>query len=95
MIIFVIVYKLKAQDTAELFFEDMRVPATALLGQEGKGFAYLMNELPQERMMIADQGVAAAEAVYEATRTYIKDRKAFGSSISTLQTVKHRMAEMK
>lgn len=73
----------------------MRVPKSALLGEEGKGFAYLMTELPQERMLIADQGVAAAEAVYEATRTYIKDRKAFGSTISNLQTIRHKMAEMK
>ena len=54
-----------------------------------------MNELPQERLLIADQGIAAAEGVYEATRTYIKDRKAFGSSISNLQTVRHKMAETK
>jgi len=86
---------MKAQDTAELFFEDMRVPASALLGEEGKGFAYLMNELPQERLMIADQGIAVAEAVYEESRKYIKDRQAFGKSISNLQTIRHRMAEMK
>ena len=86
---------MKAQDTSELFFEDMRVPATALLGEENKGFIYLMNELPQERLLIADQGIAAAEAVYETTRTYIKDRKAFNKSIADLQTVRHKMAEMK
>lgn len=86
---------MKAQDTAELFFEDMRVPASALLGQENKGFVYLMNELPQERLLIADQGIAAAEAVYETTRSYIKDRKAFNKSIADLQTVRHKMAEMK
>lgn len=86
---------MKAQDTAELFFEEMRVPASALLGEEGKGFAYLMQELPQERILIADQGIAAAEAVYEATRTYVKERKAFGSTISSLQTVRHKLAETK
>ena len=53
---------MKAQDTAELFFEDMRVPSSALLGEEGKGFVYLMTELPQERLLIADMGIAAAEA---------------------------------
>lgn len=86
---------MKAQDTAELFFEDMRVPKSALLGKEGKGFAYLMTELPQERLLIADQGLAAAEALFEITRSYVKDRKAFGNTISSLQTVKHRLAEMK
>jgi long-chain-acyl-CoA dehydrogenase len=86
---------MKAQDTAELFFEDMRVPKSCLLGQEGKGFAYLMTELPQERLLIADQGLASAEACFETTRAYVKERKAFGSTISSLQTVKHRLAEMK
>ena len=86
---------MKAQDTAELFFEDMRVPQSALLGEEGKGFAYLMTELPQERLLIADIGIAAAEACYEWTREYIKERKAFGSTIASLQTVQHKMAEMK
>lgn len=86
---------MKAQDTAELFFEDLKVPASALIGEEGKGFAYLMQELPQERMLIADQGIAAAEAVYESTRTYVKERKAFGSTISNLQTVRHKLAETK
>ena len=62
----------KAQDTAELFFEDMRVPASSLLGAEGKGFVYLMTELPQERLLIADMGIAAAEACYEWTREYVK-----------------------
>ena len=86
---------MKAQDTAELFFEDMRVPASALLGEEGKGFVYLMTELPQERLLIADMGIAAAEACYEWTRDYIKERKAFGSNLAKLQTIQHKMAEMK
>lgn len=86
---------MKAQDTAELFFEDCRVPKSALLGEENKGFFYLMNELPQERMIVAEMGIASAEACYEWTRTFIKERKAFGSTISTLQTARHRMAEMK
>jgi long-chain-acyl-CoA dehydrogenase len=55
----------------------------------------LMTELPQERLLIADQGLASAEACYETTRAYVKERKAFGSTISSLQTVKHRLAEMK
>ena len=53
---------------AELFFEDVRVPKSALLGEENKGFMYLMQELPQERLLIADMGIAAAEACFEWTR---------------------------
>ena len=86
---------MKAQDTAELFFEDVRLPASALLGKEGAGFMYLMEELPQERLLIADMGVAAAEACYEWTRTYVKERKAFGKTLSNLQTIQHKLAEMK
>lgn len=84
-----------AQDTAELFFEDMRIPKTALLGEEGKGFIYLMKELPQERLLIADMGIAAAEACYETTRAYVNERKAFGKPLSKLQTIQHKLAEMK
>merc|ERR1711865_563259 len=62
---------------------------------EGKGFVYLMTELPQERLLIADMGIAAAEACYEWTRDYIKERKAFGSNLAKLQTIQHKMAEMK
>jgi len=86
---------LKAQDTSELFFEDLRVPKSAVLGEEGKGFYYVMQELPQERMLIADIGCAAAEASYEWTRQYVKERKAFKGTLSDLQTVKHKLAELK
>jgi long-chain-acyl-CoA dehydrogenase len=86
---------LKAQDTSELFFEDLRVPASAMLGPENKGFYCVMQELPQERLLIGDMGVAAAEAVFEWTKEYVMDRKAFKGSLSDLQTVKHRLAEMK
>jgi alkylation response protein AidB-like acyl-CoA dehydrogenase len=86
---------MKAQDTAELFFEDMRVPSSCLLGAEGDGFKYLMQELPQERLLIADQGIAAAEACFEETRRYVHERKAFGKPISDLQTIKHKLAELK
>jgi long-chain-acyl-CoA dehydrogenase len=86
---------MKAQDTAELFFEDVRVPKSALLGEENKGFSYLMNELPQERLIVADMGIASAEACYEWTRSFVKERKAFGNTISGLQTVRHKLAEMK
>jgi long-chain-acyl-CoA dehydrogenase len=86
---------MKAQDTSELFFEDVKLHKSALLGEENKGFIYLMTELPQERLLIADQAVASAEACYEWTRTFVKDRKAFGTTISSLQTVRHKLAEMK
>lgn len=85
---------MKAQDTSELFFEDLRVPKSALLGKEGMGFPYLMQELPQERLLIADMGVASAEACFEWTRDYVADRKAFGKPLSALQTIQHKMAEM-
>jgi long-chain-acyl-CoA dehydrogenase len=86
---------MKAQDTSELFFEDLRVPKTALLGEENKGFYYVMQELPQERLLIADIAVASAEASYEWTRNYVKERKAFKGTISDLQTVRHKLAELK
>lgn len=86
---------LKAQDTAELFFEDLRVPASAMLGPENKGFYCVMQELPQERLLIADMAVASAEAVFELSREYANERKAFKGSLSDQQTVKHKLAEMK
>ncbi|NWI15151.1 ACADL protein, partial [Crypturellus soui] len=86
---------LKAQDTAELFFEDVRLPARALLGKENKGFYYLMGELPQERLVIADMAIARCEFMFEETRNYVKQRKAFGKTIAHLQTVQHKLAEIK
>ncbi|KAL0624504.1 Long-chain specific acyl-CoA dehydrogenase, mitochondrial [Plecturocebus cupreus] len=78
---------LKAQDTAELFFEDVRLPASALLGEENKGFYYLMKELPQERLLIADMAISATEFMFEETRNYVKQRKAFGKTIAHLQDI--------
>lgn len=86
---------LKAQDTSELFFDNVRVPVSNVLGQVDRGFAQLMTELPQERLVIAGLAVAHAEACYEWTRTYVKERKAFGATLSKLQTVQHKMAELK
>lgn len=86
---------LKSQDTAELFFEDVRLPKSALLGQENKGFYYLMEQLPQERLLIGDMGVAACEWMFEETRAYVRDRKAFGKTIADLQVIQHQLAEMK
>ncbi|XP_068612712.1 long-chain specific acyl-CoA dehydrogenase, mitochondrial [Brachionichthys hirsutus] len=86
---------LKAQDTAELFFEDVRLPGDALLGEPNRGFYYLMNELPQERLEIACFALASAEFMFEETRRYVSARKAFGKTIARLQTVQHKMAELK
>lgn len=86
---------MKAQDTSELFFEDVRLPQSSMLGKEGSGFYYLMQELPQERLLIADMGIASAEAVFEETRTYVTDRKAFGKPLKALQTIRHELAEIK
>ncbi|XP_067245106.1 long-chain specific acyl-CoA dehydrogenase, mitochondrial-like [Chanodichthys erythropterus] len=86
---------LKAQDTAELFFEDVRLPAEALLGQVNKGFYYLMNELPQERLVVAVMGLASSEFMFEETRNYVMQRKAFGRTIADLQVVQHKLAELK
>ncbi|XP_065382091.1 long-chain specific acyl-CoA dehydrogenase, mitochondrial isoform X12 [Macaca fascicularis] len=84
-----------SKDTAELFFEDVRLPASALLGEENKGFYYIMKELPQERLLIADMAVSASEFMFEETRNYVKQRKAFGKTVAHLQTVQHKLAELK
>ncbi|KAF3688434.1 Long-chain specific acyl-CoA dehydrogenase, mitochondrial [Channa argus] len=86
---------LKAQDTAELFFEDVRLPADALLGELNKGFYYLMNELPQERLAVSGLAMASSEFMFEETRNYVLQRKAFGKTIAHLQTVQHKLAELK
>lgn len=85
---------LKAQDTAELFFDNVRVPATNLLGEEGKGFVYLMEKLPQERLTIAVVATAACESVLETTAQYVKDRKAFGRPIGSFQNTRFVLAEL-
>jgi alkylation response protein AidB-like acyl-CoA dehydrogenase len=83
-----------AQDTAELFFTDVRVPAANRLGEEGEGFGYLVTNLPQERLSIAATGVAAARAAFEQTLAYVKERQAFGQPIGAFQNTRFRMAEM-
>ncbi|KAK3801118.1 hypothetical protein RRG08_029378 [Elysia crispata] len=86
---------LKAQDTAELFFEDVRLPKSALLGEENKGFYYLMSELPQERLIIGMMAMASCEYMFEETRKYVKERKAFGKTLSKVQVIQHQLAELK
>ncbi|XP_046640150.1 long-chain specific acyl-CoA dehydrogenase, mitochondrial-like isoform X2 [Daphnia pulicaria] len=86
---------LGASDTAGLFFEDVRLPASALLGEENKGFYYLMNELPQERLLIGVHACAQSEFMFEETKQYVMQRKAYGKTLSNLQTIQHKLAEMK
>ena len=84
-----------SQDTAELFFNDVRVPVANLLGEEGKGFNYLTGNLAQERLSIAVTGVATARAALDWTVDYVKERTAFDKPISTFQNTKFVLAEVK
>ena len=85
----------KSLDTTELFFSNVRVPEENILGEEGKGFQYLMENLPQERMTIAVGAIAASESMLEYTIDYCKERKAFGQAIGSFQNSKFKLAEMK
>jgi len=86
---------MKAQDTSELFFEDVRVSADNLLGgREGQGFFQLMSDLPYERLIVALGGVAAMEGGLEATKQYVRERKAFGKTIAEFQNTKFKLAEI-
>jgi alkylation response protein AidB-like acyl-CoA dehydrogenase len=84
-----------SQDTAELFFNDVRVPVANLLGDEGKAFNYLTANLAQERLSIAVSGVATARAALGWTVDYVKERTAFGQSIGVFQNSKFTLAEVK
>jgi acyl-CoA dehydrogenase len=87
---------MKAQDTSELFFDDVRVPSDNLLGPgTGMGFVQLMQQLPQERLVIAIQAIAAIEAALEHTIAYVKERKAFGKAILDFQNTRFKLAELK
>lgn len=81
-------------DTAELIFEDVKVPVENLLGEEGKGFYYLMDKLQQERLVVALQVQVEAEEMLRLTIDYVKDRKAFGSRIADFQNTQFKIAEM-
>lgn len=85
---------LKAQDTAELHFDDVRVPAENLLGQENLGFYHLMQNLPSERLSIGISAVAGARAIFDETVEYVKSRKAFGKPIGSFQANRFTLAEM-
>ncbi|MFZ5757847.1 MAG: acyl-CoA dehydrogenase family protein [Pseudomonadota bacterium] len=85
---------MKAQDTSELFFNDVKVPKENLLGKEGMGFIYLMTELPQERLGIALNAIAMIEGAFQLTLDYVKDRKAFGKRIADFQNTQFKLAEL-
>jgi len=85
---------LRFQDTSELFFEDCRVPRENLIGEEGKGFIYLMEKLQQERLVVVSRAQAAAEVMLEQTIAYCKEREAFGQPISSFQHNSFKIVEM-
>jgi acyl-CoA dehydrogenase len=85
---------LHGQDTSELFFQDVRVPQSNLLGMEGMGFAYLMNQLPQERLSIACSAQAAAQRAYDEAVKFTKERKAFGRTVFEFQNTRFTLADL-
>ncbi len=84
-----------AADTSELFFEDVRVPMTNCLGEEGKGFIYLMSELPQERLSIAVSAMASSQKAYDETVAFVRERKAFGKPVIDFQNTRFTLADLK
>jgi len=86
---------LKAQDTAELFFDNVKVPKANLLGDPRKGFYYLMQFLAEERLIVACGCVAAAEAALRITIEYVKERRAFGKAIAEFQNTRFKLADMR
>lgn len=85
---------LKSSDTCELFFEDVKVPKENLLGQEGKGFIYMMQELPRERLTVAIQAIGAVQGVLEQTLEYTQQRTAFKQPICAFQNTQFKLAEV-
>lgn len=83
-----------AQDTSELFFTDVRLGEDALLGEAGKGFSYMMTELPQERLLVAITAIGAMESALDWTREHVSQRQAFGAPLSDKQVVRHKLAEV-
>src|ERR1700722_3023585 len=86
---------MKAGDNVELFFDDMRIPASCLLGQEGQGFPILMSELPRERLVIAARSLAEAQLAFDLTVDYVKQREAFGKKIIEFQNTQFTLATAK
>ncbi len=85
---------LHAQDTCELFFDNVEVPKENLLGQEGSGFGYMMTELAQERLVVAQSAVSLSEAYLKSTIEYVKERMAFGKKIAEFQNTRYKLAEL-
>ena len=85
---------MKAQDTSELFFDNVAVPKANLLGDVNRGFVYLMQELPWERLQIAISGIQAAQSAIDWTLEYTKERKAFGTTVAAFQTTRFKLAEL-
>ena len=85
---------LHGQDTSELFFQDLRVPQSNLLGAEGMGFAYLMNQLPQERLGIAIGAQASAQRAFDEAVKFTKERKAFGRTVFEFQNTRFTLADL-
>ena len=83
-----------ASDTAELFFQDVRLPANALLGELNKGFVIMMKELPRERLGVAVQAVGSAEGALALTIDYVQERKAFGQSVASFQNTRFTLADV-
>jgi acyl-CoA dehydrogenase len=84
---------MKAQDTSELFFDNVKVPVANLLGGENQGFIYLMQELPWERLQIAISAVESAQAAIDWTVAYVKERKVFGTTVGAYQNTRFKLAE--
>jgi acyl-CoA dehydrogenase len=82
-------------DTAELFFQDVRLPESALLGELNKGFVIMMTELPRERLGLEGQAIGAAEGAMAITVDYVMERKAFGQTIASFQNTRFKLAEVK
>ncbi|EHJ59505.1 acyl-CoA dehydrogenase family protein [Novosphingobium pentaromativorans] len=85
---------LKAQDTAEIFLEDVRVPASNLIGEENRGFYQMMKELAQERLVQAVRGQTILETAIEWTKDYVRERPLFGRTVADFQNTRFKLAEM-
>jgi acyl-CoA dehydrogenase len=84
-----------SSDTSELFFDQVRVPGSNLLGSEGGAMAALMSELPQERLTIALHSIASAQKAFDITKTYVQERKAFGQTIGSFQNTRFKLSDLK
>src|SRR5258705_10417098 len=84
-----------SSDTSELFFDQVRVPVSNLLGSEGGAMGALMSELPQERLTIALHSIASAQKAFDITKAYVGERKAFGEPIGTFQKTRFKLADLK